>query len=773
MKFAFLLALLIALVAVSSAAWTLTAPVTGDVWTPGSVVTVKLQTDTGALKGGRFTLTSTSRSNDIFWDQKDDWAVNGAGAFAFWTIGTAETPIADRGQFSGGPYFELLADVAAGSEISLKVRVSHLAVDEITLSLPQPVNPVSTFQEQQAASVTVTIAASAPVVTVVSASANEDRSTNVELKFSGLLPNSVFGPVTFGYQFDDGVQSITSDPLFTAQFLASDFAPVVFGKDVRLLFAYPDFWIVTGAAPADSTITLQYFDYELGELLRESERNKDYSVWATIKDSKKVPHTSSKVVGKVQANTRNIARIERDDAGQIRYSHSLVAANDKPTWTFSLSGFNADDVFTSGATLEYYIGNDGSAKKLDFSAKKFEYELTDAKAGDLVSVGGVFITTGEFTQLTKFESAIDGRSASAQLVIRATISGEEIGSLTDGVIDYTFQILRPYSFKGPFAYLTTVKHFLEQGHGDIRAAGEYTPTCTSPDGASVSVGDKLTEDGTDLSIRKLTIKGTIAADNRTGHTIKCTQKVGTGPRSAKYVSLGQFYSKDLFTVADSKTYKQKITIYADPITDSAAFNTLLDHAIAELKKSHPTKFDQLVVADFHYVDDTSIQHYSTGYFGLDFKFDTFSDEYSNQSSRLQLAFTPTGADETYQPARGNLYGDGWKYILQDSPTTAFSAPAVYLDGSVDATYTANQFVPHGFGVKCATTEQCSTGAYCNKGVCIQHSKLTFAQQAAIVEHQSGSDDEGGPDDQDDSGANGSSALFTGFALLLASITLFA
>lgn len=199
--------------------------------------------------------------------------------------------------------------------------------------------------------------------------------------------------------------------------------------------------------------------------------------------------------------------------------------------------------------------------------------------------------------------------------------------------------------------------------------------------------------------------------------------------------------------------------------------TPLDHVIAELKKYDPTKFDQLVVADFHYVDDTSIQRYSTGYFGHDFKFDTFSEEYSNQGSRLQLAFTPTGADETYQPAKGNLYGDDWEYILQDSATTAFSAPAVYLDGSVDATYTANQFVPHGFGVKCATTVQCSTGAYCNKGVCAQHSKLSIAQQAAIAEHQGGPSDQGGPDDQDDSGANVSSALFTGSALLLAGITL--
>jgi len=246
------------------------------------------------------------------------------------------------------------------------------------------------------------------------------------------------------------------------------------------------------------------------------------------------------------------------------------------------------------------------------------------------------------------------------------------------------------------------------------------------------------------------------------------KKIGdaAAKRSSKTVTLGVGVTKDLLTAADTvKDLRQKVTIKSRAITDSATFTAVLGEVVAALKAYDEDNFGKLVVGDFHYTND--LQTYSSGTLGFDFKFDTFANEYSTQGSTITLAFTATDQPAAPTPdvladaVSKTLYGTGWEISLlagAAGPFEAFKDAAVYLDGSADATYLATQFVQHGFGVKCATTQQCA-GGYCNKGVCTPLTQLTFAQQAAISEV--------------DGDSSSSSALFTGLALLLAVIAIFA
>jgi len=250
------------------------------------------------------------------------------------------------------------------------------------------------------------------------------------------------------------------------------------------------------------------------------DRGKDYFAWAVIDG--KTPATADKdllKVSTVRTVEINQALIGRAD-GTIAYRQTVQITADKPTWTFSISDYDADVVFGAGATLQYTIGT--TVKQLPLADKKFEYELTDAKAKDIVIVSGSFKVTDEFSKLTKFESKVDGKSASAQLVTGCGVTKAEIGSLKDGVIDYTLTVGGDKDFKGEVSCEAWYQYALQQLVGDVRAAGEYTPSCEGTD-ASVSVRSKVTKDDADLNLRRLTIKATLADGSKTA-TVKCTQK---------------------------------------------------------------------------------------------------------------------------------------------------------------------------------------------------------------------------------------------------------
>jgi hypothetical protein len=632
--------------------------------------------------------------------------------------------------------------------ISCPIRVLYNQKAASTIAIPgQTVNVVFTLEQ-------------VPIVEIKSATKSDDLSTNVAIAFRSVPSNSMIGPLQFGYKFGTEVRRIDQPDPLPGHLLGAIDSKISFGRDMYLHQAVEEWWIVTGPNP-DVTATWETTFNVLSPHDQQDFDGQEYSAFITvaaIQDGEDKPLTSDKVIGTIELPKTTSAQIWRN-GNTVRFSQSLTKASTAQIdFSFGISGYDADVVFGTDAKMWLSVAGQPDVA-IPITAKEFAFKLA-VTAGKTVAISGEFPVTGDWVELNEYTGTLDGSTASAKMHITPIIK-PSIGTYNkeSGEVSLTLDILAPEEAK---AFKSAIKYRLFESEavpfqriGDARAADAYFPKCTS-DSVSFKLDEKQTKDGLDLNFIGATISGTLSS-GQAAHRVECVHKLRTGPRSMDSIEWFGI-EKALIPVATRADYKQTLRVNsAEPITSAAVLTKLLDQVVKALKDAFPAAadgFNGLVTKDFHYTA-SDIQYYDS--YAAGFLVDLagpFATPF-NRGAELVLGFTPSGVDEAKFIAKaGTFYFETLKLTLESLSASAYSFDLVYLNGSDDAVYSANQAVSHGYGIACATTQQCALG-YCNNNLCVGFEELTLAQQTALKRtYQDG--------DQDDS----ASALFTTVALII-------
>lgn len=720
MKFAFLLALLIALVAVSSAAWTV-GNAADEAIAAGSLFTLKFKTDAEVVAkyDAPVAVTITTGAAELFITDVSF----GPGARNFCkdvdgkVIGFANVGAPGAGDVPGSVTLSLF-DTAKIGDVSCVVRAAILTPSGDALKL--------TLGADEKA---VKFTASAPAVEVTATATDEtniaDWVHKVTLKFTGLAKNTLYGPITFHTKFD-AEADLTAETIRRIQ--NKDYTVV--NSAARFVVVGAEVFVWTAEAAAEVSLDIVYH----GSVVTVWKESTKYTIYAKMdtgstkaKESNKVELTS-KALTKVAT-----ASISRDPVGKkVTFSCSFNPKEASGDFSFSVSGFDVKAYTGAGAEITY-----AGTKKITLVEGTTKYSLTDLETkGTTFSGSFPYTEPADWTSLETVECSLASESAKAKEAVVVYIKEISAASIATDVLSFSV-VLASSSDKFKGSVSGDVAEILSITPGDVRAFGAEVAEC---EGASLSAASA--KDGLDLNRVVFSASASLEDGSKT-KTVTCTQKLLKDAVflidevTVSFINAAPAKTVKGIKKADLATFNQKITIYANALT-STTFASTLDAVVADLitkTKEKTTDLKDLKVADLRFTPDT--QHFGAAAVGRTLKFDTFVAEYSTDGAKITVAFNgpAPAAEAAYVPVAFTVYGADWHYTIEGTATATVSAfkdiAATFLDGKTEATYVKSAAVGHGLGVACNTSRQCAESAHCNNNVCTPWSHLTVAQQNAL------------------------------------------